>query len=333
MDSSQRLQTPTHITHSHFSSNNQTSTSGSIKKVSAKKKIPQDSDLKPTQSDKKYFKDKHLSSEDRTVIEFSRFCKGFYNTGDIIPKLPEGVNFTPFTDPIGDFCKMMRVVSHCPNHISHIKEVTEVIKIDSYSDDKNKATLKRLIHLEKYTMIPDIDAARKMLPIRKRATPDNTNMDIENTSCRRSIRISSLTEKKDSKSPSVEHNSDRDLTSSESDSEVLRTQVKRRKITHQRKPDQVHHQQERIIAVKQIIELCLEKTTTKDQVCRAMKFIVDSSNLWMNPSSLQSSMSRWFYKLEQQDEMTRGFTPTQIKNAKISFSRLIGFPKHLTGKS
>ncbi|WP_066018829.1 hypothetical protein [Endozoicomonas atrinae] len=142
----------------------------------------------------------------------------------------------------------------------------------------------------------------------------------ERAPCRRSTRIAPHTLREDAiAEKSSPERSDDELLSEEE------THSPQKKTTHRKKTDNTQSQQERIDAVRDIIQACLKKTVKKADIDYTMKLILDRSNHWKDMTSLRTSLKRWFRCLKP--HMTEGFEKEDITRAEKIFSRLIGLHK------
>lgn len=267
-----------------------------------------------------------ISPQDRTVIEFSKFCSSsFYSkTGSRSCKLPDEPYYRHSHITVSDFCSLMRIFSH--THKGLFRDITDTIGVNSDDEDETIAILKKLVHSEEYNNIKGIEAARNAIPVRVKAAPHAVNSEASFLRCPRSARMVPRRFREDALTETTSPDRSKDRLRSEKETSSL--PIKRRKATCSKKPNtgrckiRIKSERERLNAVKDIIKACLKEPTSKKDIENTMKLIFRRSNHWQDLSSLRTSMKRWFNGLKP--SMTQGFEEEEIKQAEEVFSRLIG---------
>lgn len=164
----------------------QTSKKCRAKKADSVKFIPQKNSEQQGAKQSEHIK----SPEDRTVMEFSKFCSsGFIpNTGSTSSGLPNEPDCDYSPGVISQFCFMMRLCSHSQPEL--FDEIIQTIKVNIDNEDKTRATLNKLVFLKKYDDIKGIETARNIFTGRVKKAPYSETRALR---CRRSARIAPCT--------------------------------------------------------------------------------------------------------------------------------------------
>lgn len=266
-------------------------------------------------------KPRYISPQERTVIEFSKFCSSdFHSTADSrSSKFLDKPYHEDADIVVTDFCTVMRLFSH--THESLFREITDTIGV-TFDNKENTQTLKELIYLEKYDNIPSINAARNAIPSKVKAAPRAANSETGLLKCQSSVQRVTRRFRKD---PLAETTSPvRSQGKSHSEEEAISRPIKKRKVSCQKKSSKNHPKRTkaRLDAVKDTINACLQEPTSKKDIEITIDRIFRRGKHWKNLTSLRTSLRRWFYDLNP--SMTQGFKKEEIKQAEEVFARLMG---------
>ncbi|WP_422490115.1 hypothetical protein [Endozoicomonas sp. ALE010] len=274
------------------------------------------------QQDVEQSKPRHISPQERTVIEFSRFCSSTFhsNADSRSSKFLDKQYSEDAETVVTSFCIMMRLFSH--THESLFRDITDTIGVTYDSKKNSLQTLKGLIHLKKYDNIPGIKAARNAIPGKVKAAPHAANSETGLLKCQSSVQTVT---RRFRKHPIAETTSTvRSQGKSHSEGEANSRPIKKRKVTCQNKSSKNHPKRTkaRLDAVKDTINACLQEPTSKKDIEITINRIFRRGKHWKNLTSLRTSLRRWFYDLNP--SMTQGFKKEEIKKAEEVFARLMG---------
>ncbi|MBO9481605.1 hypothetical protein [Salinisphaera sp. G21_0] len=274
------------------------------------------------QQDVEQSKPRYISPQERTVIEFSKFCSSpFHSTVDsrrskfLDKPYPGDADIV-----VTDFCSIMRLFSH--THESLFSDITDTIGV-TFEDKKNTIdTLKALIYLKKYDNIIGIQAARNAIPRKVKAAPHAANSETGLLKCQSSVQIVPRRFRKDPLAETTSPVSSRGKSHSEEETNCR--PIKKRKVTCRKEPYRNHFKRTkaRLDAVKDTINACLQEPTSKKDIECTINRIFSRGNHWKSLTSLRTSLKRWFNGLNP--SMTPGFKKEEIKQAEEVFARLMG---------
>ncbi|WBA80709.1 hypothetical protein [Endozoicomonas sp. GU-1] len=274
------------------------------------------------QQDVEQSKPRYISPQERTVIEFSKFCSSdFHSTDDSrSSKFLDKPYHEDAENVVTSFCSVMRLFSH--THERLFREITDTIGVTYDNKENTQETLKELIYLEKYDDISGINAARNAIPDKVKAAPRAANSETGLLKCQSSVQTVTRRFRKDPLAATTFPV--RSQGKSHSEEEVNSRPIKKRKVTCQKKSSKNHPKstKARLDAVKDTINACLQEPTSKKDIEFTINSIFSRGNHWKNLTSLRTSLRRWFYDLNP--SMTQGFKKEEIKQAEEVFARLMG---------